>query len=90
MGARDYLGQPRYRHRVFWPRCILAVGDAPPQDVGGPDGYAALQELLKHPEQKVSAEAKQWLKDSGWKPLEMEELQRKLHWQNHLWELRSI
>lgn len=67
------------------PQCILAVGDAPPENVGGPDGYAALQELLKYPARNGYAEAKRWLEESGWKPLNMEELQEKLRTQGRLW-----
>jgi len=66
------------------PQCILALGDAPPEDVGGPDGYAELLELLQHPEGPEYLAAKQWLEGTGWKPLDMEQLQNTLNWRSNL------
>lgn len=66
------------------PQCILALGDAPPEDVGGPDGFAELQELLQHPEDPEYLAAKQWLEGTGWKPLDMEQLQNTLNWRSNL------
>lgn len=66
------------------PQCILALGDAPPEDVGGPDGYAELLELLQHPEDPEYLAAKQWLEGTGWKPLDMEQLQNTLNWRSNL------
>lgn len=66
------------------PQCILALGDAPPEDVGGPDGFAELQELLQHPQDPEYPAAKQWLEGTGWKPLDMEQLQDTLNWRIHL------
>lgn len=64
------------------PQCILALGDAPPEDVGGADGFAELQELLQHPEDPEYLAAKQWLEGTGWKPLDMEQLQNTLNWRS--------
>lgn len=66
------------------PQCILALGDAPPEDVGGPDGFAELLELLQHPEDPEYLAAKQWLEGTGWKPLDMEQLQNTLNWRSPL------
>lgn len=66
------------------PQCILALGDAPPEDVGGADGFAELQELLQHPEDPEYLAAKQWLEGTGWKPLDMEQLQNTLNWRSNL------
>ena len=66
------------------PQCILALGDAPPEDVGGADGFAELQELLQHPEDPQYLAAKQWLEGTGWKPLDMEQLQNTLNWRSNL------
>ena len=66
------------------PQCILALGDAPPEDVGGADGFAELQELLQHPEDPEYLAAKQWLEGTGWKPLDMEQLQDTLNWRSPL------
>ena len=66
------------------PQCILALGDAPPEDVGGPDGFAELLELLQHPEDPEYLAAKQWLEGTGWKPLDMEQLQNTLNWRSNL------
>lgn len=67
------------------PQCILAVGDAPPEDVGGADGYADLLERLNHPQDPDYAEAKEWLEESGWKPLDMQQLQQLLNQQRRFW-----
>src|SRR5699024_7427108 len=66
------------------PQCILALGDAPPEDVGGADGFAELLELLQHPEDPEYLAAKQWLEGTGWKPLNMEQLQNTLNWRSNL------
>lgn len=66
------------------PQCILALGDAPPEDVGGADGFAELLELLQHPEDPEYLAAKQWLEGTGWKPLDMEQLQNTLNWRSNL------
>lgn len=60
------------------PRCIVAVGDAPPEDAGGPYGFAELQQIISDPKHEEYAETKEWLESMRWKPLDMEDIQRKL------------
>lgn len=60
------------------PKCITAVGDAPPEDVGGPYGFAEFQKIIQDPECEEYAETMEWLKGMWWKPLDMENIQRML------------
>lgn len=55
-------------------QCILMEGDAPPEDVGGPDGFQNMLEILKdeaHPEHE---QMKAWIGRMQWKPLAEEDL----------------
>lgn len=60
------------------PKCIAAVGDAPPEDVGGPYGFAELQKIISDPTHEEYANTIKWLKSTWWKPMDMEEIQRML------------
>lgn len=60
------------------PECIAAVGDAPPEDVGGPYGFTKLQQIISDPKHEEYAETMEWLRGMWWKPLDMEDIRRKL------------
>ena len=60
------------------PKCIAAVGDAPPEDIGGPYGFAELQKIISNPDYEEYEETMEWLKSMRWKPLDMEDIQRML------------
>jgi Plasmid pRiA4b ORF-3-like protein len=48
---------------VAYPRLIEAVGRCPPEDIGGPWGYAELLEALGDPKHQRHAEFKEWIED---------------------------
>lgn len=60
--------------RETYPHCILAVGDAPMEDCGGPDGFAHIMEVLKdknHPEHR---EISEWVRSTWWQPLDVKRI----------------
>jgi hypothetical protein len=48
---------------VAYPRLIEATGRCPPEDVGGPWGYAELLEAIHDPNHERHAELKEWIAD---------------------------
>ena len=46
---------------VAYPRLIEASGRCPPEDVGGPWGYAEMLEALEDPKHERHAETRDWL-----------------------------
>jgi hypothetical protein len=48
---------------VAYPRLIEASGRCPPEDVGGPWGYAEMLEALAAPDHESHAETREWLGD---------------------------
>ena len=48
---------------VPYPRLVEATGRCPPEDVGGPWGYAELLEALADPKNENHAEMRQWIGD---------------------------
>ena len=46
---------------VAYPRLIEASGRCPPEDVGGPSGYAEMLEALADPEHESHVEIREWL-----------------------------
>jgi hypothetical protein len=48
---------------VLYPRLIDASGRCPPEDVGGPWGYAAFLEAIGDPKHERYAEFNEWLSD---------------------------
>lgn len=54
-----------------YPRCIQAVGDAPMEDSGGPEGFAEIMKILQdptHPEHRVISD---WVRGVWWYPLDV-------------------
>ena len=47
--------------REPYPRCIEAEGDAPPEDCGGPGGFAHMMNVLKNPKHPEYADISGWL-----------------------------
>lgn len=60
------------------PCCIMGVGDAPPEDVGGIDGYAEFRKILSDPGHDEYNNIKMWADEIHWAPFDMEEINRKL------------
>jgi hypothetical protein len=48
---------------VAYPRLIEAAGRCPPEDVGGPWGYAELLQAIRDPQHERHAEFKEWIAD---------------------------
>ncbi len=48
---------------ILYPRLIEAKGQCPPEDVGGPWGYAELLEAIADPTHERHREFKEWLAD---------------------------
>ena len=46
---------------VLYPRLLEAKGRCPPEDVGGPPGYAELLQALSDPEDEQHAETLEWI-----------------------------
>ena len=62
--------------RETYPHCILAVGDAPMEDCGGPEGFAHVMEVLQdknHPEYR---EISEWVRSTWWQPLDVNRINR--------------
>ncbi len=49
------------------PVCLKATGACPPEDCGGPPGYARLQEVLADPTHEEYADMRDWIGDD-WEP----------------------
>jgi hypothetical protein len=49
---------------ALYPRLIAASGRCPPEDVGGPWGYAELLEAIHDPKHERHAEFKDWIPDN--------------------------
>ena len=48
---------------TLYPRLIEASGRCPPEDIGGPGGYAEFLEAIGNPKHERHAEFKEWLAD---------------------------
>lgn len=59
-----------------WPRCIMAVGNAPMEDCGGPEGFRHIMEVLKDPSHPEFREISEWVRESWWHPLDVERINR--------------
>lgn len=59
-------------------RCTLASGDAPPEEIGGPETFSDFLELLKHPEKPESQQVLAWARVQLWSPLNVEAINRSL------------
>jgi hypothetical protein len=49
---------------IAYPRLVEAAGRCPPEDVGGPWGYAELLEAIADPKHERHAELKDWIDDA--------------------------
>ena len=57
-----------------YPRCIMAVGDAPMEDCGGPDGFAHIMAVLNDPEHPEHKEISEWVQSTWWHPLDVKRI----------------
>ena len=57
-----------------YPQCIMAVGDAPMEDCGGPDGFAYITTVLNDPNHPEYQEISQWVQSTWWHPLDVKQI----------------
>ena len=57
-----------------YPQCIMAVGDAPMEDCGGPDGFAHIMEVLNNPKHPEHKEISEWVQSTWWQPLDVKRI----------------
>lgn len=57
-----------------YPHCILAVGDAPMEDCGGPDGFEYVKKVLKAPAHPEHREISEWVRSTWWQPLDVKRI----------------
>ena len=60
------------------PVCLTSEGDAPPEDVGGPGGYAEMLRVLADPQDAEYKDIKSWLEGMDLKPFNLEQVNRNL------------
>ena len=56
--------------------CLLAIGDAPPEDVGGAEGFREFRSIRQG--QPEYERTRQWAAMQGWEPLNVEAINRRL------------
>lgn len=65
-------------YKYNYPQCLMAEGDAPPEDVGGPYGFAQFLRVLSDPEDPEYKDIKRWAYGVHWSPLNMDLINRRL------------
>ena len=61
------------------PVLLSGEGDAPPEDVGGPWGYANFLEVIANPENEEYEHMMAWSKSQWWKPFDLERTARMIY-----------
>lgn len=57
-----------------YPRCIQAVGDAPMEDSGGPEGFAEIRMILQNPAHPSHKEISDWIRSTWWHPVDISKI----------------
>ena len=57
-----------------YPRCIMAIGDAPMEDCGGPDGFAYVMKAFNDPRHPEHKEITEWVRSTWWHPLDVQRI----------------
>lgn len=60
--------------RTPYPHCIMAIGDAPMEDCGGPDGFAYIMKALNDPTHPEHKEITEWVRSTWWQPLDVQRI----------------
>lgn len=63
-----------------YPVCLSGEGDAPPEDVGGPGGYAEMLRVLSDPGNSEYESMKAWVDGMRWKKFDLVEKNRNLRY----------
>ena len=65
------------------PVLVSGEGDSPPEDVGGPGGFADFLEILSNPEHEEYEQLSRWAKSQWWKPFDFDSVARSV--KSSLW-----
>lgn len=65
------LEEIRDDYPVGYPQILAGAGDCPPEDVGGPGGYAEFLKTLSNPKHKDHDFTKSWAESQWWKPFDL-------------------
>ena len=57
-----------------YPHCIQAVGDAPMEDSGGPEGFAEIRMILQDPAHPAHNEISDWVRGVWWYPVDVSKI----------------
>lgn len=57
-----------------YPRCIQAIGDAPMEGSGGPEGFAQIMKILRDPAHPAHREISDWVRGTWWHPLDVKQI----------------
>ena len=60
------------------PVLLSGEGDAPPEDVGDPGGFADFLEVIADPEHEDYEHLTEWAKSQWWKPFDFEAVARRV------------
>lgn len=52
----------------------MAVGDAPMEDCGGPNGFAHVMAVLNDPKHPEYKEITEWVHSTWWQPLDVKQI----------------
>jgi len=63
-----------------WPSCVLAIGDAPMEDCGGPYGFAQVMEALNDSSHPDHQETSDWVSGMWWHPLDVDRINLRLRY----------
>ena len=57
-----------------YPHCIQAVGDAPMEDSGGPEGFAEIRMILQDTAHPSHKEISDWIRSTWWHPVDVSKI----------------
>ena len=57
-----------------YPHCIQAIGDAPMEDSGGPEGFAQIMKILHTPAHPAHREISDWVRGTWWHPMDVKQI----------------
>jgi len=60
--------------RKPYPHCILAAGDAPMEDCGGPEGFSYVMAVLQDKDHPEHREISEWVRSTWWQPLDVKRI----------------
>ncbi len=61
-----------------YPHCTQAIGDAPMEDCGGPDGFAEVMAIMHDPQHPEHRAVREWVSGIWWNPADLELINRRI------------